>query len=101
MVFIYLKDILNTFLYALRQVIQINPNTGELLQSVSIPATLVTSVAFIGHELDILYVGTAQNDNFTLLEPLAGSIFAVSGLGVTGVLAGEAAVNSFCKPFYF
>lgn len=81
--------------------IQINPNTGELLQNVTIPASLVTSVAFGGRRLGILYVGTARNDNLTLLEPLGGSVFEVRGLNANGVPEDEAAVNSFCKPFYF
>lgn len=83
------------------KVIQINPNTGELLLTVGTPASLVTSVAFGGRRLYILYVGTARDDNLNLLETQAGSVFAVTGLGVTGVPDDEAAVNSFCKPFYF
>lgn len=67
----------------------------------SIPASLVTSVAFGGRRLNRLYVGTARNDNLTLLEPLAGSVFEVIGLNVNGVPEDEAAINSFCKPFYF
>lgn len=81
--------------------IQINPNTGELLRTVPIPASVVTSVAFGGRRLDILYVGTAQSGNPARVSPLDGSVFEVRGLGVNGVVEEEAAVNSFCKPFYF
>lgn len=86
---------------AYSQVIQINPNTGEFLRSVSIPASLVTSVTLGGRLLNILFVGTMRSDNLTLVEPLAGSVFAVDGLGVFGFREKEAVVNNFCKPAYF
>lgn len=81
--------------------IQINPNTGELLRTVSIPANLVTSLAFGRRDLNALFVGTARSDNSTLLEPLAGSVFVVDELGVSGVPKEKAVVNNFCKPVYF
>lgn len=81
--------------------IQINPNTGELLRTVSIPVNLVTSLAFGRSNLNALFVGTARSDNSTLLEPLAGSVFVVDGLGVFGVPEERAVVNSLCKPVYF
>lgn len=83
------------------QVIEINPNTGELLRTVSIPASLVTSVSFGDQNLNVLFVGTMRPDDLTLLEPQAGSVFAVDGLGVLGYLEEDAVVNNFCKPAYF
>lgn len=87
--------------------IHVNPNTGELLRIVTFPASLLTSVAFGPTEpfgdspLGSLFVGTARSDNSTLLEPLAGSVFVVHGLGVTGVRENDAVVNNLCKPAYF
>lgn len=87
--------------------IHVNPNTGELLRIVTIPASLVKSVAFGPTEpfgdspLGSLFVGTARSDDSTLLEPLAGAVFVVHGLGVTGVREHEAVVKNFCKPDYF
>ncbi|XP_029176331.1 regucalcin-like [Nylanderia fulva] len=72
------------------QVIQVNPKTQEVLRKVKIPAENVTSVAFGGPLLDILYVTTS---GYELTEqqrketPYAGSLFAVKGLGVRGSLA--------------
>lgn len=83
------------------QVIEINPNTGELLRTVSIPASLVTSVSFGDQNLNVLFVGTMRPDDLTLLEPQAGSVFTVDGLGVFGYLEEDAVVNNFCKPAYF
>lgn len=70
-----------------------NPKTQELLKSIKIPARDVTSVAFGGPLLDILYVTTSSH-NLTAEErkktPHAGSVFAVKDLGVCGIFA-----NSF------
>lgn len=55
-----------------------NPATGEMLGSLAIPASQVTSCAFGGAGLDELYVTTARTglDAAALAkEPLAGSLF--------------------------
>ena len=57
-----------------------NPETGELLQTIRLPARRVTSCAFGGADLGTLYVTTSQ---FELPEaqraeqPLAGCLFAL------------------------
>lgn len=73
-----------------------NPKTQELLKKVKIPAAGVTSVAFGGPLLDILYVTTAGHDLTAQQRketPYAGSVFAVKGLGVRGILANTFIVN--------
>jgi sugar lactone lactonase YvrE len=68
-------------------VVRFDPLTGEVLQKIEVPAHNVTSCAFGGPDLDILYITTASID-MTEEEhrtyPLAGSIFKVIP-GVKGV----------------
>ncbi|CAK1541935.1 unnamed protein product [Leptosia nina] len=66
-------------------VIKVNPRTGELLQKVPIPVAQVTSVAFGGPDLDVLFVTTANIDFGLAPGPQAGSTFVVTGLGVKGL----------------
>lgn len=65
-----------------------DPETGELLTRVEVPAPNVTSCAFGGPDLDVLYITTAGGDNEKMLKeyPLAGSVFRISP-GVKGVKA--------------
>jgi sugar lactone lactonase YvrE len=66
-----------------------NPNNGELLQEVSLPAERVTSCAFGGENLDELYITSAtfQMSQQELEEqPLAGSLLRVHP-GARGVPA--------------
>jgi len=65
-----------------------DPESGNLLTKVKVPAPNVTSCAFGGPDLDVLYITTAGGDNQKMLEkyPLAGSVFRVSP-GVKGVKA--------------
>jgi len=65
-----------------------DPDTGELIGKISIPAPNVTSCAFGGPDLDILYITTAGGDNAKMKEeyPHAGSVFRVIP-GVKGVQA--------------
>ncbi len=70
------------------QVSRWDPETGELIGKVDIPAPNVTSCAFGGPDLDILYITTAGGDNQEIKEdyPLAGSVFKIKP-GVKGVRA--------------
>lgn len=66
-----------------------NPITGELLQKVIVPAPNVSSCAFGGKNLDILFITTARQwMNETQLKnfPLSGGLFSVKP-GVRGVRA--------------
>ncbi|MUU79129.1 SMP-30/gluconolactonase/LRE family protein [Winogradskyella endarachnes] len=68
-------------------VIRFNPNTGKVLKRIEVPAHNITSCAFGGDNLEILFITSARVD-MTVEElenyPLAGSIFKVVP-GVKGV----------------
>ena len=51
---------------------------------IKIPAEQVTSAAFGGPNLDILFVTTAAKEFKTPQPPPSGGLFKVTGLGVTG-----------------
>jgi sugar lactone lactonase YvrE len=68
-----------------------DPETGELLQTVDLPASNVTSCAFGGGSLDQLYITTARinvSDEQLQEQPLAGGLFRAE-VGVSGVPAFE------------
>lgn len=61
-------------------VFQFDSKTGDLLSKVEVPAHNVTSCAFGGKNLDIIYITTASIDMTTEEQnqfPFAGSIFKV------------------------
>ncbi|XP_071964355.1 regucalcin-like [Antedon mediterranea] len=67
-----------------------NPNTGEKLKTITFPATNVTSCCFGGKDYDELYVTVSAegiSEEELQKQPLAGSIFKVTGLGVRGLPA--------------
>ena len=62
------------------KVLHIDPRNGEILNSVEIPAELVTSCAFGGRNLDELYISTARttlSEKQLAEQPHAGDIFVV------------------------
>jgi sugar lactone lactonase YvrE len=66
-----------------------DPRTGELLQKVIVPAPNVSSCAFGGKNLDVLYITTARawvNADKLKEFPLSGGLFSVKP-GVRGVPA--------------
>ncbi len=66
-----------------------NPETGEMIGKVEVPAREVTSVAFGGDELETLYITTVSEwvDKETLAKyPHSGGLFAVNP-GVKGIPA--------------
>lgn len=69
-------------------VIRFDPETGKELQQVKIPAKRTTSCCFGGDNLDELYVTCGKfgmtEEEFKNEQPLAGSVFKVTGLGVKG-----------------
>lgn len=68
-------------------VIRFNPKTGKLISKIAVPAHNVTSCAFGGENLDILYITTSSLDMTEEEQnsyPLAGSIF-IADPGVKGV----------------
>ena len=72
------------------QVCRWNPFTGEKLQSIKFPVSQVTSCAFGGKELDVLYVTSARkglNKDSLEKEPLAGALFRYTNVGARGIPA--------------
>lgn len=58
--------------------------TGEIVLEIDFPCKQITSAAFGGPNLDILYVTTAATARDEVQAPLAGHLFKVTGLGVKG-----------------
>lgn len=67
------------------KVLKINPDTGVIELEIKLPAEQITSVAFGGPNLDILYVTSAAKEYRSKPTSLAGKLFAVTGLGVKGL----------------
>lgn len=62
-----------------------DPENGKVLKVIDFPTKMVTSVAFGGADLDILYVTTASYDFPTkIIDAKGGTIFALKNLGVKG-----------------
>lgn len=63
--------------------------SGAIELEIMMPVPSVTSVAFGGPQLDVLYVTTGSINmlgfNFGVPLPVAGALFAVTGLGVKGL----------------
>ena len=71
------------------RVIRWNPETGEPLATIEIPAPLVTSCAFGGDDLSTLYITTARaglSDEQRAQYPYSGGLFSIQP-GVRGVAA--------------
>uniref|UniRef100_A0A0B7AKI1 Regucalcin n=1 Tax=Arion vulgaris TaxID=1028688 RepID=A0A0B7AKI1_9EUPU len=73
------------------KVCRIDPETGKTIQTITFPVTNITSCCFGGKNLDELYVTSGRYGIPDLeikeKQPLAGSLFRVTGLGVKGVNA--------------
>jgi sugar lactone lactonase YvrE len=64
-----------------------DPRSGEMLQTISVPATNVTACAFGGPDLDQLYITTARirlDEQALAEQPYAGGLFK-AWPGVRGV----------------
>ncbi|MDA7791438.1 SMP-30/gluconolactonase/LRE family protein [Opitutales bacterium] len=66
-------------------VLQVNPDTGELLRKVLLPCVETTACTFGGNRLDRLFVTTGLHK--TLEEAGAGHVFVVDGLQAQGTPA--------------
>jgi sugar lactone lactonase YvrE len=81
------EDMLWVGLWNGNAIARYNPETGELLDKIEVPAHNVTACAFGGENLDILFITTARIDmteEEVAKYPMAGSIFSVKP-GVKGV----------------
>lgn len=67
------------------QVARFDPS-GRLVQRIDMPVTYPTSLAFGGPGLDVLYVTSiSASTRYVAKEAEAGWLFAIEGLGVTGL----------------
>ncbi|XP_044727983.1 regucalcin-like [Chrysoperla carnea] len=83
------NDHLWVAVYGGGSVIKVNPQCNQLLQTVIIPTTQVTSTMFGGPNLDDLYVTTAKeglSPEELQQQPQAGAVFRIKNLGVRGYL---------------
>ncbi|KAL0274305.1 UNVERIFIED_CONTAM: hypothetical protein PYX00_006758 [Menopon gallinae] len=81
------RDNLWVAVYAGKSVLNIDSNSGVLIQSIPFPVTKITSCVFGGANLDTLYVTSSRvglSGDQLKEEPQAGSVFEVKGLGVKG-----------------
>lgn len=60
-------------------------STGKIELEIEFPSEQITSAAFGGPNLDILYVTSAATERSGPQPPPAGSLFKVTGLGVKGL----------------
>lgn len=75
------------------QVLRFRPD-GSFDRCIKLPAPYISSVCFGGPELDVLYVTTVSDTRMRIKtdHPEAGRLFAVTGLGVRGVVEGRFAM---------
>ncbi|KAJ8888250.1 hypothetical protein PR048_007737 [Dryococelus australis] len=77
------------------KVVHVDPRTQNLLSTIAMPASQVTSVMFGGPELDTLYVTTSSfglSEEELKQQPMAGSVFSITGLGVKALAPANKAV---------
>lgn len=64
-------------------------SSGKVVLEINLPAEQITSVAFGGPNLDILYATSASMEMYKKQAPLGGSLFKITGLGATGLPAAK------------
>lgn len=67
------------------KILRIDPASGKIVSEIAFPAQQITSAAFGGPNLDILYVTSAAQERDGPQPKPAGALFAVTGLGVRGL----------------
>ncbi|XP_039288062.1 regucalcin [Nilaparvata lugens] len=73
-------------------VLRIDPDSGDVLAKIQVPAPQVTSIAFGGDNFDELYVTTANiyaTPETQEMFPDAGSVYRLTNLGFKGVRANK------------
>lgn len=69
------------------KVVRVNPDTGLILESVSLPVSRITSCIFGGDKLQDLYITSAKTgltEAELALQPMAGGLFVVRNSGFQG-----------------
>jgi len=70
------------------QVTRRNPDTGEILQRIPVPAAKPSCCTFGGDNMNDLYITSAKDgltDEELLQQPLAGSLFVIKNCGYKGL----------------
>lgn len=67
------------------KVCKIDPSNGKIVLSINLPCKQITSVAFGGPKLDILYVTSANLKDEPTKPVPEGATFVVTGLGAVGL----------------
>lgn len=70
------------------KVIRVDPDKGEIIASIGLPAARITSVAFGGADFNDLYITSARvgvPEEQLEKQPLAGSLFVIRDIGVKGL----------------
>lgn len=66
------------------RIIRVEPKSGKIDMEIQFPTSRITSAAFGGPNLDILFVTTASKQVEEQFPPPAGGLFQVTGLGAVG-----------------
>ena len=78
----------NGFLYVATfggsKILKIDPMTKKIADEIKLPVEQITSAAFGGPNLDVLFVTTCGVEFNTPQPPPAGGVFKITGLGVKG-----------------
>ncbi|KAJ2954765.1 hypothetical protein O0L34_g3068 [Tuta absoluta] len=79
------------------QVIRINPDTSEIVRVYDLPVPRVTSMTWVGEDLEDLVITSSKRnvpEGVLRLYPLAGTIFFLKGLGTGGVLDNKCVLDN-------
>uniref|UniRef100_A0A182K3L9 Regucalcin n=1 Tax=Anopheles christyi TaxID=43041 RepID=A0A182K3L9_9DIPT len=75
--------------FAGSKIIKINPESAKVVQEIALPVAQVTSVAFGGPNLEVLFVTTAAKELSVPQEPPAGALLKITGLDTHGTPMNE------------
>uniref|UniRef100_A0A182W7R0 Regucalcin n=1 Tax=Anopheles minimus TaxID=112268 RepID=A0A182W7R0_9DIPT len=75
--------------FAGSKIIKINPESAKIVQEIALPVAQVTSVAFGGPNLDVLFATTAAKEISIPQEPPAGAVLKITGLTARGTPMNE------------
>jgi sugar lactone lactonase YvrE len=77
--------------FAGQRILHVDPKVGKMIDYIEFPAVNITSCAFGGPNLDILYATSAKHGRTPeqlAVEPEAGSLFSIKNTGAKGLSAG-------------
>ncbi|XP_049279290.1 regucalcin-like [Anopheles funestus] len=75
--------------FAASKIIKINPESAKIVQEIALPVAQVTSVAFGGPNLDVLFATTAAKEISIPQDPPAGAVLKITGLAARGTPMNE------------